>query len=71
MITWTPFELQTAQPFGIARWTHSTYQRVRVDWTLDGVTGRGEAAPNAFYGETGATVPAALEQLELAARGGR
>ncbi|GHG06419.1 dipeptide epimerase [Deinococcus piscis] len=63
MITWTPFELQTAQPFGIARWTHSSYERVRVDWTLDGLTGRGEAAPNAFYGETGATVPAVLERL--------
>lgn len=63
MITWTPFELTTAQPFGIARWTHSNYSRLRVDWTLDGVTGRGEAAPNAFYGETGATVAAALEQL--------
>lgn len=67
MLTWTPFELQTAQPFGIARWTHSTYERVRVDWTLDGVTGRGEAAPNAFYGETGATVLAALERLAQAA----
>ncbi|ADY26107.1 Mandelate racemase/muconate lactonizing protein [Deinococcus proteolyticus MRP] len=67
MLTWTPFELHTAQPFGIARWTHSAYERVRVDWSLDGVTGRGEAAPNAFYGETGATVPAALERLMGAA----
>ncbi|MDO4263343.1 MAG: enolase C-terminal domain-like protein, partial [Deinococcus sp.] len=67
MITWTPFEVQTAQPFGIARWTHSHYPRLRVDWTLDGRTGRGEAAPNAFYGETGATVPAALERLAAVA----
>lgn len=30
MIEWTPFELATARPFGIARWTHSSYGRVRV-----------------------------------------
>ncbi|RTR28711.1 dipeptide epimerase [Deinococcus radiophilus] len=63
MITWSRFDLTTAQPFGIARWTHSTYERVRVEWQLGEVTGQGEAAPNAFYGETGATVLAALERL--------
>ena len=67
MIEWTPFELATARPFGIARWTHSSYGRVRVQWTLDGLTGCGEAALNAFYGETPQTVLAVLPLLAEAA----
>nr|WP_040382550.1 dipeptide epimerase [Deinococcus apachensis] len=62
-VTWETLELHTAQPFGIARWTHSTYPRTFVIFEQDGVTGRGEAAPNAFYGETRGTVEAVLPLL--------
>ena len=56
-------ELHTRQPFGIARWTHSAYPRTYVSYEHSGLTGRGEAAPNAFYGETAATVQAVLPGL--------
>ncbi|MBB5362564.1 L-alanine-DL-glutamate epimerase-like enolase superfamily enzyme [Deinococcus humi] len=63
---WETLELHTAQPFGIARWTHSVYPRTFVTFTRDGVSGRGEAAPNAFYGETRGTVEAVLPLLSEA-----
>jgi L-alanine-DL-glutamate epimerase-like enolase superfamily enzyme len=62
-ISWETQELHTAQPFGIARWTHSVYPRTFVSLTHEGVTGWGEAAPNAFYGETRGTVEAVLPLL--------
>ncbi|WP_373289110.1 dipeptide epimerase [Deinococcus aerolatus] len=62
-VTWETLELHTAQPFGIARWTHSVYPRTIVTFTQGGVSGRGEAAPNAFYGETRGTVEAVLPLL--------
>jgi L-alanine-DL-glutamate epimerase-like enolase superfamily enzyme len=62
-VTWETLELHTAQPFGIARWTHSVYPRTFVRLTAEGVTGQGEAAPNAFYGETRGTVEAVLPLL--------
>ncbi|WP_281173255.1 enolase C-terminal domain-like protein, partial [Deinococcus pimensis] len=62
-VTWETRVLRTAQPFGIARWTHSEYPRTFVRVEQGGVVGRGEAAPNAFYGETGATVEAVLPVL--------
>ncbi|EYB67694.1 Mandelate racemase-like protein/ muconate lactonizing enzyme-like protein [Deinococcus phoenicis] len=62
-VRWETLDLHTAQPFGIARWTHSTYPRTFVTFEQGGLTGRGEAAPNAFYGETGATVEAVLPLL--------
>ncbi|MBZ9711930.1 dipeptide epimerase [Deinococcus multiflagellatus] len=60
---WETLELHTAQPFGIARWTHSVYPRTFVTFTQGGVMGQGEAAPNAFYGETRATVEGVLPLL--------
>lgn len=65
-VSWETLELQTAQPFGIARWTHSVYPRTFVRFTQDGLTGRGEAAPNAFYGETRSTVEGVLPLLQEA-----
>lgn len=62
-VNWETLELHTAQPFGIARWTHSVYPRTFVTFTQDGISGRGEAAPNAFYGETRGTVEAVLPLL--------
>lgn len=63
-LQWETLDLHTAQPFGIARWTHSVYPRTFVTLTLEGIKGRGEAAPNAFYGETGGTVAAILPLLQ-------
>ncbi|UBV43791.1 dipeptide epimerase [Deinococcus taeanensis] len=62
-VTWETLDLHTAQPFGIARWTHSTYPRTFVTLDAGGLTGRGEAAPNAYYGETRGTVDAVLPLL--------
>lgn len=62
-VTWETLELHTARPFGIARWTQTSYPRTFVTFEHGGVTGRGEAAPNAFYGETGGTVAAVLPLL--------
>lgn len=62
-VRWETLELHTARPFGIARWTHTSYPRTFVTFERGGVTGRGEAAPNAFYGETGGTVAAVLPLL--------
>ena len=46
-------DLETAVPFGIARWTHSRFENYVVSLEApDGVTGLGEAAPNRRYGET-------------------
>ncbi len=67
-LRWTHRDLHTAQPFGIARWTHSTYPRSFVVLEQGGFTGRGEAAPNAYYGETGETVKAVAGLLEGALR---
>jgi len=56
-------ELHTRSPFGIARWSHQRYGRVVVTIEDGGIEGLGEAAPNAFYGETEATVQAVLPAL--------
>ena len=54
--------LHTTHPFIIARGGHSEFRTVMVKVTDgDGVEGWGEAAATAFYGETLATVQAALE----------
>ncbi len=61
------FEIETAYPFGIARGTHQRYGRVWVRLTDDeGVEGWGEADPNFYYGESAATVVAALKAYEAA-----
>lgn len=63
MVNWKTLDLHTAQPFGIARWSHTVYPRTFVTLEQGGFSGRGEAAPNAFYGEIGATVEATLPLL--------
>lgn len=47
-----PFDLRTAAPFGISRWTHSEFPRFVVELREGGLVGLGEAAPNARYGES-------------------
>jgi len=57
-------DLTTAAPFGIARWTHSTFENYVVTLrSTDGTTGLGEAAPNRRYGEARAEGMALLERL--------
>jgi len=57
-------DLETAVPFGIARWTHSTFENYVVTLTApDGACGSGEAAPNRRYGEARAEGLALLERL--------
>jgi len=56
--------LRTRYPFVIARGGYAAHENVVVRIVdEDGVEGWGEAAPNRFYGESVATVAAALEQF--------
>jgi L-Ala-D/L-Glu epimerase len=70
-LTWEPIELRTRHPFHIARERkpmarQGVWVRLRDG---DGVEGWGEAAPQAFYGETPATVTAVLPLLAAALDG--
>src|SRR3990170_4115179 len=56
--------LRTRYPFVISRGGYAAHENVVVTITDDdGTVGQGEAAPNKFYGESVATVLAALEQF--------
>jgi L-alanine-DL-glutamate epimerase-like enolase superfamily enzyme len=55
-----PVRIEAAHPFQIARGTKRELDVFVVSLTADGVTGIGEAAPQAFYGETPLTVRAAV-----------
>lgn len=56
------FALTTKHPFRIARGRHAQYHAVWITLTdAEGLTGRGEANPTYYYGETPETVCAALE----------
>lgn len=57
-------QLKTRYPFVIARGGYAAHENVVVRIVDDdGVEGLGEAAPNRYYGESVATVVAALEQF--------
>ena len=45
------FDLRTATPFGISRWTTSEFERFVVELRQGDLVGIGEGAPNARYGE--------------------
>ncbi len=63
-LTATLVPLTTHHPFIIARGGSARWETVWVTLTdRDGLEGWGEAAPSRFYGETAATVMAALEVL--------
>jgi L-alanine-DL-glutamate epimerase-like enolase superfamily enzyme len=56
--------LETRHPFVIARGGYAAHENVVVTIRDDtGIEGRGEAAPNPYYGESVATAVAALEQF--------
>ena len=58
-----PLKVETAHPFQIARNTRTSYDVFVFSLDHDGVTGLGEAAPSAFYGEDAMTVRAAVNGL--------
>ena len=64
LLSTRPLDLRTAVPFGIARWTHSEFADYVVELRAGDQVGRGEAAPNARYGESR---DAGLELLEALA----
>jgi L-alanine-DL-glutamate epimerase-like enolase superfamily enzyme len=56
-----PLSLSTRFAFTIAHGSHQAYENTLVRIEHDGVEGLGEAAPSHYYGETAATVRAALD----------
>ncbi|MET0402300.1 MAG: dipeptide epimerase [Cystobacter sp.] len=56
-------ELPLRDPWTIARGTSTSKRNVIVELRVDGVVGRGEAAPNVRYGESADTVTEALRRL--------
>lgn len=63
-VTHEVLSLQTRYPFVIARGGYASHENVVVRITdADGTEGWGEAAPNRYYGESVATVAAALDQF--------
>lgn len=57
------FDLRLSTPFRISRHVQYTADNVLVRITHEGISGIGEAAPSAYYGENRATVLAALTAL--------
>ena len=62
-LSWRAGDLRTEHPFGISRSTRSELGRVWIEVEADGAVGRGEAAPTGYYGESVASVEAALEAV--------
>jgi L-alanine-DL-glutamate epimerase-like enolase superfamily enzyme len=60
-LTWVSRELHPRRVFRISRARRRAVRNVFVRLECDGVTGYGEASPNAFYGETWEGVAAKLE----------
>lgn len=70
-LSWETFDLETKHAFTIARMKAPTARRavwVRIT-DDDGLEGWGEAAPNAYYGETPETVEAVLRRYGAAIEG--
>ncbi len=62
-LTHRTYTVHLREPFRISRGTQTIAQPVIVTLTADGFSGIGEAAPSSFYGETTATVLAAIEHF--------
>ncbi len=65
-LTWRRLDLPLARPFTISRATIDVNHNVLVEIEADGVVGRGEAEPTAFYDETPDSAVAALEGFDPA-----
>lgn len=62
-VTTRALNLHTRHPFVISRAGSRAFHNLLVEVEWDGLVGRGEAAPESFYGETAATVPVAVGVL--------
>ena len=62
-VSTTDLDLHTAVPFGIARWSHSTFANYVVQLRAGEHVGTGEAAPNGRYDEGRAEGTALLAEL--------
>lgn len=62
-LDWERLRVETAHPFRISRGTRTSVEVVWVRAEADGIEGWGEADPSTYYGETAATVEAALVAL--------
>ncbi|MBX5448617.1 dipeptide epimerase [Thermogemmatispora sp.] len=58
-----PLQLKLSTPFRIARGVEEIADNLLVTLSHDGLSGYGEAAPSAYYGETATTVSACLERF--------
>ncbi len=58
-----PLTLPYRRPFGISRWTRTETRNVFVEIRHEGITGYGEGAPNARYGESQEQAIARLRHL--------
>ncbi|HET7478447.1 MAG TPA: dipeptide epimerase [Rubrobacteraceae bacterium] len=64
-ITVEKLTVHTRRTFAIARGAHDAFERVILTLEEDGATGRGEAAPTAYYEQDAAGVEAALRRLSI------
>ncbi len=62
-LEWEELELEPAHPFRISRSVQTRVRRVWVRVEHEGLVGWGEADPSDYYGETAATVQAALARV--------
>jgi len=62
-LEWEELELEPAHPFRISRSVQTHVRRVWVRVEHEGLVGWGEADPSEYYGETSATVRAALGRV--------
>ncbi len=58
-----PIRIETAHPFQIARGTRKEYEVFVVTLEHEGLVGRGEAAPQPFYGENPMSVRSAVQSI--------
>jgi L-Ala-D/L-Glu epimerase len=58
-------EVHTRRTFAIARSSADAFERVVFEIEAGGVTGRGEAAPSGYYGQSADVVAPALENAEI------
>ena len=58
-------EVHTRRTFAIARSSADAFERVVFEIEVEGVAGRGEAAPSSYYGQDASGVASALENVEI------
>jgi len=58
-------EVHTRRTFSIARSSADAFERVVFEIEAEGVKGRGEAAPSAYYGQVASGVAVALEHVAI------